>query len=56
MQSVSIIVYLKVITYGATITSMKVPNKYGVSQDVILGFDDLNGIFLLNIFILRFLK
>ncbi len=30
-----------IITYGGIITSLKVPNKMGVSQDVVLGFDSL---------------
>ena len=32
---------LKVITYGATITSLKMPLKRGGFVDVVLGFDDL---------------
>ncbi|PRZ24191.1 aldose epimerase family protein [Flavobacterium granuli] len=32
---------LKVINYGATITSLKVPNKEGELVDVVLGFDTL---------------
>lgn len=34
---------LKVITYGATITSLKVPNKNGIIEDIVTGFDDLQG-------------
>ncbi|XP_076648590.1 galactose mutarotase [Halictus rubicundus] len=32
-----------VITWGATIMSLKCPDKYGHSADVVLGFDDLKG-------------
>ncbi|XP_003700589.2 galactose mutarotase isoform X2 [Megachile rotundata] len=31
------------ITWGATIVSLKCPDKYGHSADVVLGFDDLKG-------------
>jgi aldose 1-epimerase len=31
-----------IITYGGIITSIKVPNKEGVSEDVVLGFDNLD--------------
>lgn len=34
---------LKVITYGATITSLKMPLKSGEIVDVVLGFDNLEG-------------
>jgi len=34
---------LKVITYGGTIRSLSVPDKNGIFEDVILGFDDLDG-------------
>tara|TARA_R110000868_G_scaffold366839_1_gene629768 strand:- start:8436 stop:9542 length:1107 start_codon:yes stop_codon:yes gene_type:complete len=30
-----------IITYGGIITSLKVPNKVGVSEDVVLGYDNL---------------
>lgn len=36
-------VMLQVITYGATITSLKVPDKTGKIDDVVMGFDDMNG-------------
>ncbi|XP_076167802.1 galactose mutarotase isoform X2 [Ptiloglossa arizonensis] len=32
------------ITWGATIMSLKCPDKYGHSTDVVLGFDDLKGV------------
>ncbi|XP_032455001.1 aldose 1-epimerase-like isoform X3 [Nasonia vitripennis] len=32
---------VKVITWGATIVSIKCPDKYGDTADVVLGFDDL---------------
>lgn len=35
-----------VITWGATIISLKCPDKYGHSADVVLGFDDVKGIIL----------
>ena len=34
---------VKITNYGATITSIKVPNKEGISGQVILGFDTLEG-------------
>jgi len=34
---------VRVITYGAIIVSLKVPDRNGVPGDVVLGFDDLNG-------------
>lgn len=33
----------QVITYGATITSLRCPDKYGNIADITLGFDDLEG-------------
>ena len=33
----------KVITYGATLTELWVPDKSGKSEDVVLGFDNLDG-------------
>ena len=34
---------MKVINYGCTITSLLVPDRYGVFEDVVLGFDTLEG-------------
>lgn len=34
---------VQVITYGATITSIKVPDKSGKIEDIVLGFNDLQG-------------
>ncbi|XP_014219666.1 aldose 1-epimerase-like [Copidosoma floridanum] len=34
---------VKLITWGATIVSVKCPDKYGDVADVVLGFDDLKG-------------
>lgn len=34
---------VQVITYGATITCIKVPDKRGNVDDVVLGFDDIIG-------------
>lgn len=34
---------LQVITYGATITSIKTPDHQGKIEDVALGFDDMAG-------------
>lgn len=34
---------LHVINYGATITSLKVKDKLGISTDVVLGFDNIAG-------------
>jgi aldose 1-epimerase len=36
-------VTLKVMTYGAAITSLTLPDRAGKFADVVLGFDDLNG-------------
>lgn len=36
-------VELKVINYGGIVTSLKVPDKSGVLEDVVLGFDSLKG-------------
>lgn len=35
---------VQVINYGATITCVKVPDKRGNVDDVVLGFDDMNGL------------
>ena len=32
---------VNIMTYGGIITSLKVPNKAGVSQDVVIGFNNL---------------
>lgn len=40
---VSQVQLFQVITYGATITSVKTPDRNGVFQDVALGFDNMNG-------------
>lgn len=34
---------VQVITYGATLTSFRCPDKYGNIEDIVLGFDDLDG-------------
>lgn len=34
---------IQVITYGATITSVKTPDRNGVFEDIALGFGDING-------------
>jgi len=36
-------VIIQVITYGATITTVKIPDRNGVFEDIALGFDDMNG-------------
>lgn len=41
-------VSVQVITYGATITSIRCPDKYGNIADIILGFDELEGKIVLN--------
>lgn len=33
--------YVNVITYGATVLSIKIPNRNGLSEDVVLGFSNL---------------
>lgn len=38
---------VQLITYGATITSIKLPDKGGKVEDVVLGFDDIQGEILL---------
>lgn len=39
-----------IITWGATIVSLKCPDKYGYSADIVLGFDNIKGIILLLIY------
>lgn len=34
---------VQVITYGATVTSIRCPDKYGNIGDIALGFDELEG-------------
>ncbi|KAJ9594085.1 hypothetical protein L9F63_014497, partial [Diploptera punctata] len=34
---------VEIINYGAIITSIKVPDKHGVLEDVVLGYDDMKG-------------
>jgi hypothetical protein len=36
-------VKVQLITYGAALTNLLVPDKEGKLQDVVLGFDDLDG-------------
>lgn len=36
-------VKVQLITYGATLTNLYVPDKKGQLQDVVLGFDDMDG-------------
>jgi aldose 1-epimerase len=36
-------VEMKVTTYGATVTSLKVPDKAGALADIVLGFNDVSG-------------
>lgn len=36
-------VSVQVVTYGATITSLRCPDKYGNIADIVLGFDELEG-------------
>lgn len=36
---------VQVITYGATVTSIRCPDKYGNIEDVALGFDELDGMY-----------
>lgn len=35
---------VQILNYGGTITSIKYPDKYGVSDDIVLGFDDIEGL------------
>ncbi len=35
--------FAKIITYGATLTELWVPDRHGKNADVVLGFDDLGG-------------
>lgn len=36
-------VSVQVINYGATITSIRTPGKNGISEDIVMGFNDLKG-------------
>ena len=42
---------VKVINYGCTITSLKVPDRNGVFADIVLGYDDLEGYLQSNAYI-----
>lgn len=42
---------LKVINYGCTITSLKIPDRNGVHADIVLGYDDLEGYLQSNAYI-----
>lgn len=42
---------LKVINYGCTITSLKVPDRHGEFADIVLGYDDLEGYLQSNAYI-----
>lgn len=42
---------VKVINYGCTITSLKVPDRHGVFADIVLGYDDLEGYLQSNAYI-----
>jgi len=44
-------VEMKVINYGCTITSLKVPDRNGVFADIVLGYDDLEGYLQSNAYI-----
>lgn len=44
-------VELKVINYGCTITSLKVPDRHSVFADIVLGYDDLEGYLQSNAYI-----
>lgn len=37
-------VIVQVINYGATITSIKLPNKNGELNDIVMGFNNMQGI------------
>ena len=32
-----------IVTYGATITSIRIPDKHGKIADIVLGFDNIEG-------------
>lgn len=34
---------VQVITYGATITSIKIPDRNGTVEDIVMGFNDMRG-------------
>ncbi len=38
---------LQLIEFGATITSLKMPDKHGNISDIVLGYDDMKGNLLL---------
>lgn len=42
-------VTVQVITYGATITSISIPDKNGVLGDIVLGFNNIAGIINLKL-------
>jgi hypothetical protein len=42
------IMFFQIINYGATITSIKVSDRKGQVEDVVLGFEDIEGMNLWN--------
>lgn len=36
-------ILVQVISYGATITRIKVPDRYGFTEDIVLGYDNMEG-------------
>lgn len=44
-------IIVKMLSYGATIKSILMPDKHGNISDVILGFDDVQGIYENSFFI-----
>jgi aldose 1-epimerase len=47
---------LHLITYGAAVTNLFVPDKLGKLEDVVLGFDDLEGIYTLHLYYIVIIK
>jgi len=44
------------ISLGAAVTNVIVPDKHGQLQDVVLGFDDINGKLVVNFFLFNSLS
>lgn len=41
-----------IVTYGATVTAVRTPDKDGIIADVVLGFDNIEGIFVKGILLI----
>lgn len=42
-------VEVQVISYGATITSIKIPDQNGIVEDIVMGYDDMQGMLIFKL-------